>query len=138
MVAPGDEFVISAGVLDNMPGGRGRIRVEVQSGPELTAAGPVAIDLDLAGKKEAAVEFRFKANATPGSASLRFSARRGDAVARIEDNVSVRQRRPIGLNLHLGASITPAPRFRWRAICIRNSALWKPPFHRCRWSGVRV
>jgi uncharacterized protein YfaS (alpha-2-macroglobulin family) len=90
MVAPGDEFLVSMGVFNNTTGGSGPIQIEAQVGPELTAVGPARLDLSIEDKKEGVAEFRFKANATLGSASLKFAARRGRAEARMEEAVSVR------------------------------------------------
>jgi uncharacterized protein YfaS (alpha-2-macroglobulin family) len=90
MVAPGDEFLVSVGVFNNTVGGQGPIHVEVQPGAGLSAAGPTSLDLQVADKREAAGEFRFKANAVLGPAALKFIARRGAAEARIEESVGVR------------------------------------------------
>jgi alpha-2-macroglobulin len=90
MVAPTDEFTVSVGVYNNTTGGSGPIRVEAQAGSALTPAGPTTVDLQIADKREAAAEFRFKANAVLGSADIKFIARRGGAEARIEEAVSVR------------------------------------------------
>jgi uncharacterized protein YfaS (alpha-2-macroglobulin family) len=90
MVAPGDTFTVSVGVYNNTTGGNGPIRVEVQPGAALTPAGPSSVDLQIADKREAAGEFRFKANAVLGSADIKFIARRGRDEARIDESVSVR------------------------------------------------
>ena len=90
MVAPGDEFSVSVGVFNNTVGGSGPIHVEVQASGGLAPAGPSGVDLQVADKREAPGEFRFKANAVLGPATLRFTARRGASEARIEDSVSVR------------------------------------------------
>ena len=90
MVAPGDEFLVTLGVFNNTTGGRGPIQVEAQIGPELTAMGAVRLDLQIEDKKEGVAEFRFKANAALGAASLKFAARRGTSEARMEESVSVR------------------------------------------------
>ena len=90
MVAPGDEFTVSVGVFNNTVGGNGPIRLEAQVSAGLSPAGPAAVDLQVADKREAAGEFRFKANAVLGPAALKFVARRGAAEARMEESVSVR------------------------------------------------
>lgn len=90
MVAPGDEFTVSVGVFNNTSGGKGAIRVEAQAAASLTPVGPASVDLQIADKKEAAGEFRFKANAALGAAALKFVARRAGAEAHIEESVSVR------------------------------------------------
>ena len=89
MVAPGDEVVVSVGVFNNSSGS-GPIRVEAQAGSGLALAGPATSELQIAEKKEGVAEFRLKANAVLGSATLTFTARRGSAEAHIEESVSVR------------------------------------------------
>jgi alpha-2-macroglobulin len=102
MVAPGDEFVVSVGVFNNTTGGKGPIQVEAQTGPELTVTSPTRIELQVEDKKEGVAEFRFKANAAPGSAALKFAARRGNAGARVDESVSVRPVVPFRTQLTLG------------------------------------
>lgn len=102
MVSPGDEFTVSVGVFNNTVGGSGSIRLEAQVGPGLSPAGPAAVDLTIADKREVAGEFRFKANAVLGPASLKFVARRGAADARMEESVSVRPAVPFRTQLTLG------------------------------------
>jgi uncharacterized protein YfaS (alpha-2-macroglobulin family) len=89
MVAPGDEFVVSVGVFNNVSG-TGPIRVEAQLGPALAFAGPSSADVQIAEKRDGVAEFRVKANPTLGSATLRFIARRGSAESHIEETVSIR------------------------------------------------
>jgi uncharacterized protein YfaS (alpha-2-macroglobulin family) len=90
MVAPGDEFTVSAGLFNNMTGGSGPIHLEVQVSAGLSAVGATGVDLPVADKKEGVGEFRFKANPVLGAASLKFVARRGTAEARMEESISVR------------------------------------------------
>jgi alpha-2-macroglobulin len=91
MVAPGDDFSVSVGVFNNMTGFKGPIHVDVQTGPGLSAEGASSVDLQIADKKEGVGEFRFKANAVLGAASLKFVARAaGASEARMEESVGVR------------------------------------------------
>jgi uncharacterized protein YfaS (alpha-2-macroglobulin family) len=90
MVAPGDEFLVSVGVFNNTTGGSGAVRVEAQPSPGLTIVGPSMVDLQIADRQEGVGEFRLKANAALGSASLNFVARRGTQESRNEETVSVR------------------------------------------------
>jgi hypothetical protein len=94
MVAPGDEVNVTVGVFNNVTGkaveGVEPVRVQVESSRELTPAGPTSIDLQIAEKHEGVAEFRFKANAVLGPASLKFSALRGKSEAHVEESVSVR------------------------------------------------
>jgi alpha-2-macroglobulin len=90
MVAPGDEFLVSVGVFNNTTGGSGPIQLDVQLDSALSIVGPSRVDLQIADRKEGVGEFRVKANAVLGSASLRFTARRAQAESRLEESVSVR------------------------------------------------
>jgi len=89
MVAPGDEFSVTVGVFNNT-GGKDPIRVQVQATRELSLTSPSSFDLTVAEKREGVAEFRFKANAVLGPASLRFTALRGRSEAHMEESVSVR------------------------------------------------
>jgi hypothetical protein len=111
MVAPGDEFTVSVGVFNNTAAD-GPIHVEVQPGAGLAPAGPSAVDLPVASKREAAGEFRFKANAVLGPAALKFTARRAAAEAHIEESVGVRPAVAYRTQLTLGrfeSTKTPVP-----------------------------
>jgi uncharacterized protein YfaS (alpha-2-macroglobulin family) len=90
MVAPGDDFLVSVGVFNNMVGAKGAIRIEAQPSKELSSQGPASVDLEVADKKEATAEFHFKANANLGAPTLKFVARRGGAESRLEESLSVR------------------------------------------------
>ena len=93
---------MSVGVFNNTTGGSGPIQVEAQTGAELTAVGTPRTQLEIEDKKEGVAEFRFKANTTLGSASIRFAARRGPAEARMEETTSVRPAVPYRTQLTLG------------------------------------
>ena len=100
MIAPGDEVVVSAGVFNNVAAGP--VRVEVQPGAGLTALSPTVLDLTIGSKQEKPAEFRFKANPVLGSASLKFTARRGNSEARIEESIGVGPPIPYRTQLTLG------------------------------------
>jgi uncharacterized protein YfaS (alpha-2-macroglobulin family) len=89
MVAPGDEFSVTVGVFNNTSG-KDPIHVQAQVSRELTLISPSNSDLQIEGKREGVAEFRLKANAILGPASLKFIATRGRSDAHIEENVSVR------------------------------------------------
>jgi len=90
MVAPGDEFVVSVGVFNNTIGNKQPIQLEAQVSQELSPQGSARAELQVPDKKEGVAEFRLKANAALGPASLKFIARRGTSEARMEESVSVR------------------------------------------------
>lgn len=102
MVAPGDEFIVSVGTFNNTVGGTQPVQVDAQTGPELSLEGPGHVELQIADKKEGVAEFRFKANAMPGSTSLTFTAHRGNAQSRAEESISVRPASAYRTQLTLG------------------------------------
>jgi len=89
MAAPGDEFSVTVGVFNNISGS-GAVRVQAQAPRELTLISAASIDLQIAEEREGVAEFRFKANAILGAASLKLTATRGRSEAHIEESVSVR------------------------------------------------
>ncbi len=102
MVAPGDEFSVSVGVFNNLPGS-GPVHVELQAGRELSLQGASGVDLQIATKKEGTADFRLMANAVLGSASMKFVARRGNAESHLEESVSVRPAVAYRTQLTLGS-----------------------------------
>jgi hypothetical protein len=89
MVAPGDEFNVTVGVFNNTTG-KDPVHVTIETSRELSLVSAASSDLTIAEKKEGVAEFRFKANAALGPASLKFRATRGKSDARMEESVSVR------------------------------------------------
>ena len=100
-VAPGDEFIVSVGVLNNSSGG-GPIHLEAQLGSQLSLMGSGSVDLQIPEKKEGVGEFRVKANAALGAAPLTFTATRGSASSRVEESVGVRPAAAFRTQLTLG------------------------------------
>jgi uncharacterized protein YfaS (alpha-2-macroglobulin family) len=103
MVAPGDQVSVTVGVFNNTSGtNQTPVHVQVQSSRELTAVGPSSVELEIANKREGVAEFRFKANAFLGAASLKFSAQRGKSQAQMEESISVRPAQAYRTQLTLG------------------------------------
>ena len=71
MAAPGDEFIVSVGVFNNNAGATGPIRLDAEVSPGLSLVSPASVELQIAEKKEGVGEFRIKANAVLGAATLR-------------------------------------------------------------------
>ena len=105
---------------------QGPIRVERRSA-ELSPDGPASVDLQIADKKEGAAEFRFKANAMLGAASLKFIARRGRAESHIEESVSVRPPVAYRTQLTLGRFERRADRAADARSLSANIATWTLP-----------
>lgn len=101
MVTPGDEFLVSVGVFNNVAGS-GPIRIEAKPGRGVTLAGPASTDLTIAEKAEGVAEFRLRADAALGSAPVTFVATRGAANAQLEEALSVRPASPYRTHLTLG------------------------------------
>jgi alpha-2-macroglobulin len=100
-VTPGDEFIVSVGVLNNSSG-NGPIHLETQSGTGMSLVGAGSVDLQIPEKKEGVGEFRIKANAVLGASQLTFTARRGSSLARVEESVGIRPAAPFRTQLTLG------------------------------------
>lgn len=90
MAAPGDEFTVSVGVFNNTNDGKNPIVVSAEVSSELSAAGPARVEVLVPAKRDGVAEFRFKANPILGASSLKFTARRGNSEARIEESVGIR------------------------------------------------
>ncbi|MEP7352682.1 MAG: alpha-2-macroglobulin [Acidobacteriota bacterium] len=101
MVAPGDEFNVSVGLFNNTTG-KDPVHVTVEASRELSLVSAAGSDLTIAEKKEGVAQFRFKANASLGPASLKFRAVRGKSEARMEESVSVRPAIAYRTQLSLG------------------------------------
>lgn len=102
MVAPGDEFLVSVGVFNNIVGQSGAIRVEARTAGGFSVVGPSGVDLQIADKKEGVAEFRIKANAALGASPIIFVARRAATSASMEESVSLRPATPYRTQLTLG------------------------------------
>jgi uncharacterized protein YfaS (alpha-2-macroglobulin family) len=102
MAAPGDEFIVSVGVFNNNVGATGPIRLDAQLSPGLSLMSAASVELQIVDKKEGVGEFRIKANAVLGGATLKFTARRGATEAHIDESVSVRPAVAFRTQLTLG------------------------------------
>lgn len=102
MVAPGDEFLVSVGVFNNVEGPARAIRVEATPGRGLSVVGPANASLTIAEKAEGIAEFRLKADAALGSAPVAFVAQQDALNARMEETISVRPAAPYRTRLTLG------------------------------------
>lgn len=103
MVAPGDEVSVTVGVFNNTSSkNETPVHVQVQPSRELTAVSPSSVNLQIADKREGVAEFRFKADAFLGAASLKFSAQRGKSEAHMEESISVRPALAYRTQLTLG------------------------------------
>ncbi len=97
MVAPGDEFDVSVGVSNNLEGLNGKkadIAVHLTLPPQLELVDESTHVLSLAEKREGVINFRLRAKAQPGEASLIFDARYGDKTSRRTISMSVRPAMP--------------------------------------------
>ncbi|HXS96471.1 MAG TPA: alpha-2-macroglobulin [Candidatus Limnocylindrales bacterium] len=111
MVAPGDEFTVSVGVFNNTSG-NASVHIEAQPAASLTPVSASAADLQIASKREAAGEFRFRAGTALGAASVKFVARGGGNESHIEESISVRPAVAYRTQLTLGrfdSATTQAP-----------------------------
>ncbi|POP46389.1 hypothetical protein CHU32_06455 [Superficieibacter electus] len=97
MIAPGDEFDVSVGVSNNLEGLNGKtadIAVHLAVSPQLEVVGEPTQRLSLAEKHEGVLNFRLRAKAQPGEASLIFDARYADKTSHRTISTSVRPAMP--------------------------------------------
>jgi uncharacterized protein YfaS (alpha-2-macroglobulin family) len=91
-VAPGDEFDVTTSVANNIKGSGDKKQIQVSVAPSsgLEVVGEKEQTLTIAEGKEATVTLRIKAKDVLGNATLKFSAKSGDAAAHMEANMSIR------------------------------------------------
>lgn len=109
VVAPGDEFELSAGVANNVAGSGkdAPVAVTLQVAPAFELIGPAAQTLEIGESREGVALYRIKvkdgAGAQLGSASLSFTAALGGKSAKLTTDVSVRPATPHYTQLTLGS-----------------------------------
>jgi uncharacterized protein YfaS (alpha-2-macroglobulin family) len=91
-VAPGDEFVITASVANNVKdsGAAAPVLLQLTATPELEIIGPSSETLAIDEGKEKTVQFKLRANSVLGSAKLRLVASTADKSSKIDTTLSVR------------------------------------------------
>ena len=108
-VTPGDEFEVSVGVANNVPGSgkEPAVAVALQASPAFEVVGNASQSLKIGEMREGVAVFRVKvkdgAAAQLGSAPLTFSATLGNKSAKLSTEVSVRPATPYYTQLTLGS-----------------------------------
>ncbi len=108
MVAPGDEFVVSAGIANNISqsGPDAKIHVKLDVPEQFIVQGAAEQSLTIAEGHESSVSFRLKtqsgAAALLGNATLNFSADSGAIATRMHSDLSVRPASPKIATLRFG------------------------------------
>ena len=104
MVAPGDEFLVSVGVFNNLRGGSTRtpVAVSLKVDPAITVLSAPKLSLTIPQQQEVAAEFRLKANDVLGPANLRFIAQAGDKQGKAADAISIRPAVPFATKISVG------------------------------------
>jgi len=93
MVAPGDEFEVSAGVANNLTGLGGKevpVKVTLKPAPGLELVSSADMELTLGEMREGVVVYKRRAKPVLGPAKLQFIASYNDKSAKIGSEVSVR------------------------------------------------
>lgn len=107
-VSPGDEFDVSVGVANNIPGSgeNAPVAVSLKTTPHLQVSGNATQTLKISEMRESSAVFHIKTvdgvNAKLGSASLIFTAKLGDKNAKLATDVSVRPSSPRYMKLTTG------------------------------------
>ncbi len=102
MVAPGDEFLVSVGVFNNMRGGNAPVAISLKADPAITVISAPKLNLTIPQQQEGVAEFRLKANDVPGAANLQFIAQAGDKQGRAGDAISIRPAVPFATTITVG------------------------------------
>lgn len=104
MVAPGDEFLVSVGVFNNLRGGSAKtpVAVSIKADPAITVISAPRLSLTLPQQQESAAEFRLRANDVPGPANIQFIAQAGDKQGRAGDAISIRPAVPFATTITVG------------------------------------
>lgn len=101
MVAPGDEFLVSVGVFNNLRGDNAKttVAVSLKADPAITVLSAPKLNLAIPQQQEVAAEFRLKANDVLGPANLRFLAQSGDKQGKAADAISIRPTVPFATQI---------------------------------------
>ncbi|MGJ0516969.1 MAG: alpha-2-macroglobulin family protein [Methylomicrobium sp.] len=108
MIAPGDEFTVSAGVANHVEGSgaKAEVKVALTVPPQLQIKGASERTITIAEGHESAATFTLQAaagnKAVLGDAELRFTAANGGKSARLGSHLSLRPAVPKMANLKLG------------------------------------
>jgi hypothetical protein len=104
MVAPGDEFLVSVGVFNNLRGGNAKtpVSVSLKADPAITVLSVPKLNMTIPQQQESAAEFRLKANDILGPANLVFVAQAGDKQGRAADAISIRPAVPFATKITVG------------------------------------
>ena len=95
-VAPGDEFVVSVGVANNVIGSgkKPEVALTLKTSTQLEVLGATEAKLSIGEMRESSASFRLKAKEQLGSASLTFQASLADKKGRVTTDLSVRPAAP--------------------------------------------
>ena len=88
--APGDVFDVAVGVANNVEGVAGEVAVTVEALERLGAEDGIERTVDVPAGGEARVNFRLRAGATPGAASVTLAGRLDDVSVERQATLSVR------------------------------------------------
>ena len=88
--APGDVFDVAVGVANNIEGADGEVAVSVEAMERLGAEDGFDRTVDVPAGGEGRVNFRLRAGATPGAASVTLAGRLGDVSVERQATLSVR------------------------------------------------
>jgi len=96
VAAPGDEFIVTVGLANLVEGSGKQANITLGAVPseQLKLIGKASATLNIAEGSEGKADFRFKANDTPGAASVTFTASMGKEDSRITATLSVRPAMP--------------------------------------------
>lgn len=106
-VSPGDEFLVSVGVFNNIRGANSKAPISLTMTPSkaLTVLSQSKVALNIASQQEAIAEFRIRANEMLGSADLQFianSVTSSSLQGKATDTIGIRPTTPFRTQLTVG------------------------------------
>lgn len=105
-VTPGDEFVVSASVANNMKdsGDHAQIKIDLTVSPEIEVIGHPSQTLEISEGHEQSVQFKLRAKSLLGSAKVNFKASSGGSATPMDATLSVRPANPFFTLIESGQS----------------------------------
>lgn len=104
MVAPGDEFVVSVSVFNNIQGATGKtpVQLTLKHDAGISIVSSPSANLSISPQQESSAEFVLRANKTLGSNSLQFIAAHQEKRGKAIDAISVRPATPLSSLISVG------------------------------------
>jgi alpha-2-macroglobulin len=103
-VSPGDSFIASVSVANNLPGSgpEAKLTLRLDTSANLNPTGPKKMELKVSEGREATVRFKLQAGPSPGSAEIKFEVETKGQRASLSSGLSIRPPTPYMVTLNSG------------------------------------